>query len=334
MHKVPCDIVTGFLGSGKTTLLRYVLKHGLDQRRVALVMNELGDLGVEGKIIKDLGAVETLVELDNGCICCSIGFQFALAIQDIIETTHPELVVVETTGVADPRPLVQELSGAGLALDAIITVVDAEQLLGRHAESVVTERQIEAADFIVLNKIDLVDDRQLRRVQKHLRRLNDRALVLPTSHGEVKTEILFGTGVRAFRERLRRTNGDDPSAPGIPASPLGASSHLEQDTFTAFLYKGERLLARERFEKFLRDLPRAVYRAKGSVIFTGESMPSLFNYTCGRFDFHWYSLGNAEQPRPQAVFIGKNLRRVRDELLAGLAACETECLDSRPTPDA
>jgi G3E family GTPase len=308
MPKVPCDVVTGFLGSGKTTLLKYVLAHGLDQRRVAIVMNDLGDLGVEGKVIKDLGAVEKLVELDNGCICCSIGFQFALAIQDILETARPELVVIETTGVADPRPLVGELSGAGLSLDAVITVVDAEQVLNRHAESVVTDRQIEAADFIVLNKLDLVDDRQRRRVEKHLRRLNDRALVLPTTWSEVQTDILFGTGVRRYRERLR-TPG--PEGPG----------HLADDAFSAFLYRGEHLLSRPRFEGVLRDLPPSIFRAKGSVSFAGESMPSLFNYTCGRFDFQWYSAG-PEPVRPQAVFVGKNVDEVRDKILARLALCE------------
>ena len=308
MPKVPCDIVTGFLGSGKTTLLKHVLAHGLDRRRVAIVMNDLGDLGVEGKVIKDLGEVEKLVELDNGCICCSIGFQFALAIQDILETTKPELVVIETTGVADPRPLIGELSGAGLSLDAVITVVDAEQVLHRHAESVVTERQIEAADFIVLNKLDLVDDRQRKRVEKHLRRLNDRALVLPTTWSEVRTDILFGTGVRRYRERLRT-----PAAEG--------HDHLVDDAFSAFVYRGERLLSRARFEELLRDLPPSVFRAKGSVTFAGESMPSLFNYTCGRFDFQWYSAGG-EVVRPQAVFVGKNVDEIRDRILAQLASCE------------
>ena len=313
MYKIPCDIVTGFLGSGKTTLLKYVLQHGLNNRRVAIVMNELGDLGVDGKVIKDLEAVEKLVELDNGCICCSIGFRFALAIQEIVETANPELIIIETTGVAEPQPLLQELGIAGLTLDAVITVVDAENLLGVHSQSVVTEKQIEAADFIVLNKIDLVDEKHLRKVEKYLQKLNDRALLLPASYGQVKTDLLFGTSVRNYREKLR-------------VSPSGfhteGHSHLEQDEISAFIYKGENLLERKKFEGFLSELPSQVYRAKGFMKFINESMPSLFNYTCGRFDFNWYTLKDGDQIKPQAVFIGKNIHLVKEKILKNLEKCE------------
>jgi len=324
MYKIPCDIVTGFLGSGKTTLLKYVLQHGLSNRRVAIVMNEFGDLGVDGKVIKDLEAVEKLVELDNGCICCSIGFRFALAIQEIVETTHPELIIIETTGVAEPQPLIQELGVAGLTLDAVITVVDAENLLGIHSKNVATKKQIEGADFIVLNKIDLVDEKHLRKVERHLQTLNDRALLLPTSYGNVKTDILFGTGVRAYRERLRL----DSAPPSQASADLGhdpsekETPHLEQDAITAFLYKGENLLERKKFERFLSQLPSRVYRAKGFMKFVEESMPSLFNYTCGRFDFNWYTLKDGDQIKPQAVFIGKNIHLIQQKILRKLAECE------------
>lgn len=315
MARVPCDILTGFLGSGKTTLLKHVLRHGLDGRRVAVVMNDLGDLGVEGQVVRDLGAVETVVELDNGCVCCSIGFQFALAVQDIVDRLGPELIVIETTGVADPGPLVEQVLQAGLALDAVITVVDAEQVTAVHAESAVTARQIEAADFLVLNKLDLVDDRQRRRAERRLRRLNDRALLVPASWGDVQTDVLFGTGVRAYRERLRaREEGPDPTA----------RAHLDRDGLGAFVYRGERLMARDRFERLLRRLPRTVYRAKGALMFAGESMPSLFNYTCGRFDFAWYPLRGGATLRPQAVFVGRDLAGVETRIRAELAACEVD----------
>lgn len=318
MYKIPCDIVTGFLGSGKTTLLKYVLQRGLNKRRVAIVMNELGDLGVDGKVIKDLEAVEKLVELDNGCICCSIGLRFALAIQEIVDTTNPELIIIETTGVAEPQPLIQELGVAGLTLDAIITVVDAENILGIHSQSVVTEKQIEPADFIVLNKTDLVDERYLHKVEKYLQKLNDRALILPSSYGQIKTDLIFGTSVRGYRENLRVSQDSDHNYHEKE------HTHLEQDEITAFLYKGGQLMERKKFERFLSELPPAIYRAKGFIKFTNESMPSLFNYTCGRFDFNWYTLKDGEQIKPQAVFIGKNVHVIKDKVLKKLEACEAK----------
>lgn len=296
-----------------------MLRHGLDGRRVAVVMNDLGDLGVEGEVVRDLGAIETVVELDNGCICCSIGFQFALAVQDIVERLRPELIVIETTGVAEPGPLLDQLGQSGLSLDALITVVDAEQVTGMHADSTVTARQIEAADFLVLNKLDLVDAPQRRRVERHLHRLNDRALLVPAIYGQVQTDILFGTGVRAYRERLR---------------PVGAAriaaAHLDRDGLSAFVYRGERLMSRSRFERLLGRLPRAVYRAKGSVMFAGESMPSLFNYTCGRFDFAWYPLRAGTALRPQAVFVGKDLGAIEARIRAELTACEVDACPPAP----
>ena len=127
MHTVAVDILTGFLGSGKTTLLRHVLDHGLRGKPVAVIMNEIGEIGIDGRVVTGLSAVEKMVELSSGCICCTIDdYRFDLAVQEIIETTRPHLIIIESTGLADPEPLVDRVKAAGLGLDAIITVVDAE----------------------------------------------------------------------------------------------------------------------------------------------------------------------------------------------------------------
>ena len=126
MRSVAVDILTGFLGSGKTTLLRHVLEHGLRGKPVAVIMNEIGEVGIDGTVVTGLSAVEKMVELASGCICCSIDdYRFDLAVQEIVETARPQLIIIESTGLADPEPLAHRVKNAGLGLDAVITVVDA-----------------------------------------------------------------------------------------------------------------------------------------------------------------------------------------------------------------
>src|SRR6476646_3577333 len=138
---VAVDILTGFLGSGKTTLLRHILTHGLEGRRVAVVMNEIGDVGIDGRVIEGLN-VERMIELGSGCVCCTINREFGLALQEIVETVDPELIVVETTGVADPSNIISETRQIGLTVDATICVVDAANLSRHLAMSDTAREQI------------------------------------------------------------------------------------------------------------------------------------------------------------------------------------------------
>src|SRR3989454_7967032 len=201
MRTVAVDILTGFLGSGKTTLLRHVLTHGLAGKPVAVIMNEIGEVGIDGRVVTALANVEKMVELTSGCICCSIDdYRFDLAIQEIIETAKPHLVIIESTGLADPEPLAYRVKSAGLGLDAVITVVDAANV-GRHlAETEVARAQIEAADFLVVNKVDLAEPADLARLEKRLARMNSRAERFRTVRGAIDSELLFATGVAAYRQ--------------------------------------------------------------------------------------------------------------------------------------
>ena len=145
MRHVAVDIVTGFLGSGKTTLLSHVLAHGLKGKPVAVVMNEIGEVGIDGRVVTGLNYVEKMVELSSGCICCSIDeYRFDLAIQELIETVHPHLIIIESTGLADPDPLTYRVKAAGLKLDAVITVVDAANVERFVKETEVATAQIAA----------------------------------------------------------------------------------------------------------------------------------------------------------------------------------------------
>jgi G3E family GTPase len=309
MTPVAVDIVTGFLGSGKTTLLGHVLTHGLQGKPVAVIMNEIGEVGIDGRVITGLSAVEKMVELSSGCICCSIDeYRFDLAIQEIVETTHPQLILIESTGLADPEPLVYRVRNAGLGVDAVITVVDAANVEQHLRDTEVARAQVEAADFLVVNKVDLVDAAALARVEKRLTRLNARAERLRSVRGAVESEVLFATGVATFRERARTR-----------------SDHLHGDGIESFVYRSPRALRQDAFERLLGRLPADILRAKGIVRFAGRDWRCLFNFTCGRHELSWVRLDDVAES--QAVFIGRGLARHRPRIEAALAAAECDDAD-------
>ncbi len=307
MRTVAVDILTGFLGSGKTTLLGHVLAHGLRGKPVAVIMNEIGEVGIDGRVITGLANVEKMVELSSGCICCSIDdYRFDLAIQEIIETAKPHLVIIESTGLADPEPLAYRVKNAGLGLDAVITVVDAANVKRHLAETEVARAQIEAADFLVVNKTDLVDVTALAAVERRLTRLNPRAERFRSVRGALDSEVLFATGVAAYRQRAQH-----------PAN------HLAADGIGSFVYHSARPLRQEAFERVLGRLPRDVLRAKGIVRFAGRDWRALFNFTCGRHEITWIRLDEAGT-ESQAVFIGRDLDRHRARIERELVACEID----------
>ena len=315
MRTVAVDILTGFLGSGKTTLLGHVLAHGLRGKPVAVIMNELGEVGIDGRVITGLANVEKMVELSSGCICCSIDdYRFDLAIQEIIETAKPHLVIIESTGLADPEPLAYRVKNAGLGLDAVITVVDAANVKRHLAETEVARAQIEAADFLVVNKTDLVDDTALAAVERRLTRLNPRAERFRSVRGALDSEVLFATGVAAYRQRAQHP-----------------TNHLAADGIGSFVYHSARPLRQEAFERVLGRLPRDVLRAKGIVRFAGRDWRALFNFTCGRHEITWIRLDEAGT-ESQAVFIGRDLDRHRARIERELVACEID--EERRTGDA
>jgi G3E family GTPase len=269
---------------------------------VAVVVNEIGEIGIDGREIEATD-VERMVELTSGCVCCQINVRFAAAVNEILDTVKPDLIVIETTGVADPGNLVREVGNVGLMLDAIVTVVDAENLDEHLAAAGVTERQIRAADYLVLNKTDLVDEAGLARARKRLAKLNRRAPVFETVRGALPHSVPFGSSARTYRDRIE------------------GGEHLEEDGIEAFSWEGDLALDRGRFERLLGKLPRTVYRAKGIVRLDGASWPSLFSFASGRYELRFLKLPPGPF-RNRGVFIGREVGRQRGRIEKGLARCE------------
>ncbi len=288
--KVPITIITGYLGSGKTTLLRNILK--TSGQKLAVIMNEFGEINIDGKIIK--GKNINMVELQGGCVCCSLTGEFEAAVKEIIEKAKPDAIIVETTGVAEPDAVVVDIQDnlPELRLDAVVTVADADAIIKFPAIGHTGKMQLEIADIILLNKIDLVNKEQLKEVEDKLRLINSNAVIFKTKKSKINNECLFGLNAKKTLKDIKNRK-----------------KHEAKESY--FYFETKKLIEKERFENFIKKLPKSIYRAKGFI--KSNEGDLLFNYVAGRFDFEAFKTDSTE-----LVFIGKNADKAKNIIIQEL----------------
>ena len=327
LNKVPVTVITGFLGAGKTTMIRHVLEQARG-RRLALVVNEFGDIGVDGDVLRSCGidscAEENIVELANGCLCCTVADDFVPAIEALLaRTPRPDHIIVETSGLALPKPLVKAFDWpdirAKVTVDGVVAVVDGAAVAeGRFADDPaklaaqrradgsvdhdnpleeVYEDQLLCADLIVLNKTDLLTSDRLRQVKAEIEQTVPRAVkIVATAEGRVDPTVLLGIGAAAEDDLAARPSHHD-----------GEEGH-DHDDFDSFVLDVPTFEDPVAFVDHLAAVAgrHGVLRMKGFLAVRNKPMRLLVQGVGGRFrqqfDRPW---GSGEERRGRLVVIGE-----------------------------
>jgi G3E family GTPase len=258
-------------------------------------MNEFGEMAIDTKVIE--GKNVRIAELGGGCVCCSLLGEFEAAVTEIITKVAPEIIIVETTGLAEPEALVFNIQEAlpECRLDGVISVIDADMLVRFPELGHTTRLQIEGADILLLNKIDLVDAKQIEPLETKLREINPSAAIVRTERCRIDPELLFG--IPQSREKK-----------------IAPPQHEHQPEFESFTFSSDNIFSRDCFERFADTLPANVIRAKGFVRFPDSAQ--LFNFVAGRWELEPF-----EADRTELVFIGKNIAVEKSTIVHALDEC-------------
>ncbi|MEF3367729.1 cobalamin biosynthesis protein CobW [Methylocystis sp. 9N] len=338
--KIPTTIVTGFLGAGKTTLIRHVLENAKD-RRLALVINEFGDIGVDGEILRACGVEncpeENIVELANGCLCCTVADDFIPAIEALLaHEKRPDHIIIETSGLALPKPLVKAFDWPAirskLTVDGVIAVIDGKAVAeGRFADNLdaiaqereetqtidhdnpleeVFEDQLLCADLIILNKTDLLDADEERAVTARLAEgAREAAKVVRAREGRVDPLILLGLNAAAESDIANRPSHHDLE-PGH-----------DHDDFDSFVVALPAIVEPTALIERIIGAARAhdVLRVKGFIEVAGKPMRLLVQGVGARVQHHFDRAWKPGEARASRLVVIGEKGIDRDAVIAMLS---------------
>lgn len=298
-------LLTGFLGSGKTTLLKQILSWEANLSGTVVVVNEFGDVGIDGALLKNSGS--EVVELNSGCICCTLAADLKQSLDLIWKEFRPVRILIESSGVADPTAVSSVLSRSSIkkymTLEKIIAVLDADIWAAREAFGPLFFNQLEMAQLILLNKVDLLDKGLIPEFLKEIHAEIPNSQVVPTIHCRIDPEVLWA----------------DPKPKMFGLKPMDFFNNQTQRAsvdashYVTFAFQSDLPLDEARFEVLLDQLPYEMFRVKGPVRFSDRTM--MLNYVGGRAEWSPWQL----DVETQLAFIGWHVNS--EDILEKVNAC-------------
>jgi len=298
-------VITGFLGVGKTTMLTNSVKQHFPDKKIAIVVNEFGDIGVDSTILKNVHS--EVLEISEGCICCQLAEEFESGVQEIIQKYEPEILFVETSGASEPFPIYYSLNTLGIAVEGVICVIDAKNYKS-YSDDDIFKYQIGGSNILVLNKSDLVSEDEILQVEKDVAAIKEKFNIkntmtgvpifknhyfVRTSHGELGREIFEDISLGEIE------NLDDVEKVAQSTNPLISKTvYIKDTTFDSL-------------DNFITTLPENIYRAKGIVKLSDIDDTMIANSSFG--DVH-YDKYEGEIKSSFLVLIGKDIEETIVEL--------------------
>ncbi len=312
MKKIPVTIVTGALGAGKTTFVNYVLteEHGL---RIGVIVNEYGAVGIDGDLI--IASKERMIELPNGCICCTVRGDLISAARKLLATKKIDYLMIETSGLAEVIPVAQTFNAPELIekaeLDSIICVIDAENYEENMKRNRTALEQLQSADLVLLNKVDLVDKKKIETIKKEIKKKISKAQIIETVKGKAPLRLLLNTAQFDTQKHLawKKEEHEHAHATGIESYSC-VTGPVDSD----------------KIQEFWENLPDNIFRAKG-IVCIKESEPGaedelriVFHKVGKRTEMEFTRpWKEGETKETKLVFIGTKLKP--KELQKKLDAC-------------
>jgi len=301
-----CDVVliAGFLGAGKTTLLRNILEWPGDLSKTAVLVNEFGKIGIDGELLD--GFDTPVVELTNGCICCTLKGDLLKSVKEILDGFHPGRLFIEATGVADPFEILGLLDSSQIkkriGAIKVITVLDGDMWEGREYFGPLFYNQIKAAELLLFNKVDLLPKEDIPRCLQEIRQIKPSLSLVPTHHCQIDPDVLWKLAV----------NTDHAAELYFPFVNLDQKS-AEEIGYVTFAFEENVPFKMDCFQRFVEALPVKLYRLKGFALV--ENKLFLINHVGGRTD--WKVLDT--KGTTKLTFVGWQVSE--DQIIEDLQVC-------------
>ncbi|MEM8830209.1 MAG: cobalamin biosynthesis protein CobW [Cyanobacteria bacterium P01_G01_bin.19] len=339
MHKIPVTVISGFLGAGKTTLVRHLLQNN-QGRRIAVLVNEFGEVGIDGELLRSCQVCDdeetpesNIVELTNGCLCCTVQEEFYPTMQELLERRDKiDCLLIETSGLALPKPLIQAFRWPAIrnsaTVDGVVTVVDCYALaLGNlvgDLDAVESQRQADpnlehetpieelfedqlaCADMVLLTKTDLVDAEKLSKIKAWLKHeLQPGVKIVTVSQGKIQPDLLLGFNAAVEDDLDNRHSHHDHEEEHEHDEDINSVELILERAFNP-----EKLV--EKLQQLLQE--QEIYRVKGFIKVPSKSMRLVLQGVGSRFDTFYDRPWRSDEPqKTRLVLIGQNLNRTTIE---------------------